>query len=773
MLLGTLLSLWSCHRAGEEEPSGRLSSADACPINVYVADPEVKTMTKSSFAASELDCLTDLNVYMYHQGKLLREHSGYYDDLSDVMLSFPAGKDVFNIYMFGNVGPCEAPLDEAEICDLEYLVGSYDDFRTKGVPVAGAFKGFCRGDLAEFPLKRLVGRFDIRLRQSADDAAYLIKDVRIMNCALDVYPFSDCSKAEHFLHSYGYGEDSSGDMLTEMDIRNLNDGLPVSLCFVENLQGNLLPDNQDKTAKVPSSLPEGVADRCTYIEITADVTTRLAKYTDNKYRFYPGEDQTSDFSIRRNTLYEVVLDFKQNMVDEQEWRIEASDPDVVYVYMDKQEAMVVSGAEDLVLMRCLDNEKEFVDFDAVALNGYVNVEKKIVRRNNVDFVGFSLTSDVPLSGLYPPGSDPDYLTDVVRVTSKEMYNGKPLISKDIQVRVYYKMFPLFVSLERRTPSSSYSLTVRGRNPMGLGMKISSVYYCEGQSYVLDASAFNVEYGNVGNVVQLKNAVDLSPTYFGNMTIYVKYDNLSRLDLTITSVTDALIEDSGYRLSYPKLLVQAPLYTGDATVAFFGPGRDLSPMNASDIVENTICYFNYRLSGVNYMVGVDNESSAGLSVDYLMPVCVHDSEGGSYFTTGCSAHGANVTGLNRVSFSEEEADKYAAFPFYIVNATMSPSSTMLIPNGSIGNVNAKSNRGVIMEFLGPGRDLFQETRAQAYQKNRRHTLEYLVEVWKNQSGQLRTKQYSRTYVGGSYMTINGASSWLGGDTSDYGFTADQI
>ena len=150
----------------------------------------------------------------------------------------------------------------------------------------------------------------------------------------------------------------------------------------------------------------------------------------------------------------------------------------------------------------------------------------------------------------------------------------------------------------------------------------------------------------------------------------------------------------------------------------------------------------------------------------MPVCVHDSEGGSYFTTGCSAHGANVTGLNRVSFSEEDADKYAAFPFYIVNATMSPSSTMLIPNGSIGNVNAKSNRGVIMEFLGPGRDLFQETRAQAYQKNRRHTLEYLVEVWKNQSGQLRTKQYSRTYVGGS-------SSWLGGDTSDYGFTADQI
>jgi hypothetical protein len=424
-------------------------------------------------------------------------------------------------------------------------------------------------------------------------------------------------------------------------------------------------------------------------------------------------------------------------------------------------------------MRCLDNEKEFVDFDAVALNGYVNVDKEVVSRDNLDFIGLRLTSNVPLSGLYPPGAEPDYLTVEVRVTSKQTLNGRPLISKDVRVRVYYKMFPLFVSLERRTPSSSYSVTVRGRNPMGLGMKISSVYYCDGMSYTLDASACNVEYGQVGSVVQVKKAVGLSPVYFGNMTSLVRYDNLTKLELTITSISDELFGGQGYRLSYPKLMSCVPLYTGDATAAFFGPGQELSPMNAADIAENTICSFNYRLSDVNYVVGIDNESNSGFAVDSLMQVCVHDSQGRMCFSSGCKSHGTDVTGLDNVSFSEGVIDKYEDFPFYVVNATMAPLSTMLIPNGSIGNVNAKSNRGVIMEFLGPGRDLFQETRAQSYQKNRRHTLEYLVEVWKNQSGQIRTRQYSRTYVGGSYLTINGASSWLGGDTSGYGFSADRI
>ena len=772
-----LVSMCSCLRLEDKEINEFYANCNRIPVKVYVESPQLKSGSKSLFFSDEMDRLTDLNIFMYHNGRLLEDYCGYFDDMASVMLSFPIGKDGFNIYMFGNVGRCDAPSDENDISNVRYVVGEYSSFRVNGVPVAGAFIDFRRGSLAEFPLKRLVGQFDIRMHQSADQAEYRIKDVRVMNCALDVYPFSNNEKARLFSRSCQYDEKCSGDMLTEEDIERLNQGQSVSLYFIENLQGELLPGNTDRKAKIPSSLSTEVAECCTYVEITADVTTQIAKYTDARYRFYPGENETTDFSIRRNTLYEIVLDFTQNMVYNQEWRIEASEPDVVGVWMDKQEAMVIKGAEDMIFVRAVDNGGILLDFEVESLSssGYVNVSKEVVEYGGEDCVGLRFTSNVDLAGVYPVGGNPSYLTETIRLSSKEMFDGKPLIVRDIPVRIYYKLFPLHISLEKRSTTSPYSIALRSRNPMGLGISVSSNYVCNGKSYETEEfSAYDYVYEDQGRIVTANNSVGVAPRYLGDLSSTVQYNNLTSLNLSVRGVSDESVAGLEEALKYPKLQKEAQLYTGADTKVFFGPGSDLRPAVGRTFPDDEICYFDYVIDGIRYTRSIEDERSGSFWVGGLMRFCICRS-GHVYMNVSdghCVGY-AEATGCQSVLFDETMQTEHAALPFYIVNACMSCRSTLLIPSGTIGNWNNKTNRGVTMEFWGPGRDLFSETRDASVTANRRHTLEFLIDVWTNFFGTVKTQLYRRRYVGGSFLTVNGASAWVGGDDSEYGISADKI
>ena len=777
LLFFLVTAVSSCLRMEETVSQGYFEENNLISANVYVDEPRRISDVKSSFSSGEMSRLTDLNVFMYHQGKLLREHSGYFEDVSALMLSFPVGKDGFNIYMFGNVGRCEAPAREEEICSLRHVVGEYEEFRTKGVPVAGTFVDYRRGMLADFPLKRLVGQFDIRMRQSSDEACYQIKDIRVMNCALDVYPFSNGQKASMFSRSYQYGQKCLGDMLTGEDVTRLNEGHTVSLYFVENLQGELLPDNMDSKSKIPSSLPAGVAECCTYVEITADVTTQIARYTDARYRFYPGENETTDFTIRRNTLYEIVLDFTQNMVHNQEWMIEASYPDVVDVWMDKQEAMVIQGAEDMIYVRAHDNNGNLLDFDVQTLtfSGYVNVEKETVRYADSDCLGLRFTSNVQLSGLYPVGKDPTYLTETVRLSSSETFDGRPLFVKDIPVKIYHKLFPLHVSLEKKVESGPYSIVLRSRNPMGLGVSVSSTYVCDGQSLSTPVvSACNCYHQESGGCISVNTALGTEPGYMGELSSSVRYNNLTSLNLLISGVSDASVKGSGYTVAYPKLNEAASLFTGDNTAAFFGPGSAYRPVQGREFTDDSDCKFTLMIDDVFYSYSISDENPVSFSFNELVPFCMCD-RGKTYLNIGnghCAGY-ANATGCKNVSLDENNLSKHAAFPFYVANARMSCASMHIVPTGAIGNWNNKTTRGVMIEFLGPGRDLFSETATVPVATNRRHSLEFMIEVWKNLFGKLKTRQYCRSYAGWSYMTINGASAWVGGDDSEYGVSSGDI
>ena len=177
-----LLLLASCIRENGEQIADSVDMTDVrYPITVEMELPQQVAAPKSSYADEDLDRITDLNIFIYHKGNLLEKYSAYHSDVSSLMLALPFDRNGFNIYMVGNVGPLDPPVNESDIGNVCCLSDSYEDFRVKGFPVANVFPGYVRGAFADFRLKRLVGQYNITLRSSAKDAEYFVKDVRLRN----------------------------------------------------------------------------------------------------------------------------------------------------------------------------------------------------------------------------------------------------------------------------------------------------------------------------------------------------------------------------------------------------------------------------------------------------------------------------------------------------------------------------------------------------------------------------------------------------------------
>lgn len=119
---------------------------------------------------------------------------------------------------------------------------------------------------------------------------------------------------------------NSYDKASENDIKSVNASHPLSLYAYENLQGTLLEGNTDPWAKVPSNIPDA-ADRCTFIEVKCSYESGGISCDDITYRMYPGSDNTSNFDVRRNTVYSITLIPTEDEIHGKRgsWKIESGD----------------------------------------------------------------------------------------------------------------------------------------------------------------------------------------------------------------------------------------------------------------------------------------------------------------------------------------------------------------------------------------------------------------------------------------------------------------
>lgn len=322
MIITALAALYSCETLpmppeeilpdGPEISVPSEDSLSVCTFNISSAD-----RTKSSISPDE-NAINDINIYAYRDGKLV-EHV-FMSNPTTVTFELNKGY-TYNFYAISNMGKVEMPLNESQVgSNVNLWIATIDDleecipmaWKTTGVSITGSQKS------VNVRLERLAARIGFTMDSSLVNGIR-ITSVRLCQSASVVRPFeSGGSKIT--------SEDESldGDYATEQDLNDLNSGKTIHFYTLENKQDNLLPQNKDPWQKVPDQLGSK-AGLCTYIEAIGEFEDGFLFKGSVIYRFYLGKDNTSDFSVIRNSDMLVTLTLTGEGLTEISWKVE---PDV-------------------------------------------------------------------------------------------------------------------------------------------------------------------------------------------------------------------------------------------------------------------------------------------------------------------------------------------------------------------------------------------------------------------------------------------------------------
>lgn len=282
--------------------------------------------TRSLHDDSALRKITNANYYLFHDGVMAGQ--GYFEDASDFAVSLPSYIDEYSLFVLANVG--EMRLSDgmredqmAEAVHVDYLTREnyFGTVESYGFPMSLTVRGFSSLWKGGLQLRRLVHALYV----TADDGplastAMKFTGLSIRNAARDVYPFAERSRARHVIDGDAANLDSD-------DMEILNGGGRVVLYLLENMRGDLFPGNKDWKHKVPSEMAAGMddKDKCSYLELTASAQTATAFYGHNIYRAYIGES-AADCNVRRNSCSIINNRFTNDMIVDEEWRIDSDEP---------------------------------------------------------------------------------------------------------------------------------------------------------------------------------------------------------------------------------------------------------------------------------------------------------------------------------------------------------------------------------------------------------------------------------------------------------------
>lgn len=311
-------------------------------------DVEVKSILSEGIESK----VSDITLASYGPDGML-EAKEYYDSGFDSMHLPVSEEGVSNIYALVNMGDMtgEFPVSEADVPNMEYYVQSYDDVDSKGFPMSGVLRNFSpeRSERV-VTVWRLFAKLCVRVTHRGLSGY----------SPSNYYAFNLCNKSMYVRQAnrrllpfseQGSRALKSTDILAFSDsYHNLNDrnayqgSLPQSgigpgpgyaqdttLVFYvpENVQGDLLPFNEDPFGKVYDKISDiggkSYSDLCTYLEFNARRENTLGYSGDVMYRYYIGEDNKSDFNIVRNCRYDLTLDFTENGFFVENWKVTRGD----------------------------------------------------------------------------------------------------------------------------------------------------------------------------------------------------------------------------------------------------------------------------------------------------------------------------------------------------------------------------------------------------------------------------------------------------------------
>ena len=346
--LWTLMLAIACVRenAVVEEAASVIGLA---AVNVVTCIDGASPSTRSILGDSTIeDKVTCVSLASYSaEGRLL--DARHYEAGAPAMELWVEAGGANTLYALVNMGDMTErfPTDEKEVERMEYVLESFERVSEAGIPMCGIRKNVSPEELPVIvDVERLFAKVRVRLLHTMLDGA-----------GTSLYAFNLCNKslymrqANSVLSPFSEGGSRAVRKEDVMDVSDYNadmndrsayegsltmsqlgpgPGYFQDTTFVfylpENNQGVLLPDNQSPACKNYEniSLLDGVpyGDLCTYLEFNAKrENTGTGYYGDLTYRFYLGRDNISDFSIRRNSVYDLTLNLSERHMLSDGWEV--------------------------------------------------------------------------------------------------------------------------------------------------------------------------------------------------------------------------------------------------------------------------------------------------------------------------------------------------------------------------------------------------------------------------------------------------------------------
>ncbi len=268
---------------------------------------------------------------------------------TNINLSLPVSNS-YDFYLLANIWKIDKESSEPRAIDLPYSSdemknyfyrldsGSIDDrFRREsmdeiseyGIPMAWSATDVNIQSTPHLNMRmerlfsKLILTIDHRGLSGDKLDSFINGSVFINNVNNKLMPFAENgSKAE-------VPEDvcERGDYISKME-----NGLLCSFVFYvpENRQGCLLPGNSNPNRKTPETISSRYGSEfvgnLSYLSFSAELSAESAGVSAmTNYRFYLGQDASSDFDIRRNELMEVGLKFNAESIFHPTWKINTSE----------------------------------------------------------------------------------------------------------------------------------------------------------------------------------------------------------------------------------------------------------------------------------------------------------------------------------------------------------------------------------------------------------------------------------------------------------------
>lgn len=326
---------------------------DVCEVclSAVIAGSEV-VKTRSILPEDVESLITDVTLASYGAGGSLTDVRYYESGFSAMSLSLESG--VLNtVYALVNMGDMSHsfPQSESAVPLMEYDLPGYSAIEADGFPMSGVLEDFVpESSDGVIEVERLFAKVCVRIMHNglegyAPSAYYAYnmcnKSLYVRQANGCIRPFckeeSRASVPEDLLDEADYNPDLNDRSAYQGSLAQSQLGpgpgyaqdTTVVLYVPENVQGSLLPYNDDPFGKVYEELTDidgsSYSSLCTYLEFNARKENTGGYSGGVTYRYYLGADNTSDFSIERNKCYDLTLDFTENGFFVDSWKVSRGD----------------------------------------------------------------------------------------------------------------------------------------------------------------------------------------------------------------------------------------------------------------------------------------------------------------------------------------------------------------------------------------------------------------------------------------------------------------